>query len=149
MYWDNTWVSTFDYKNFFSKTLFLSSILYFLFSEKIFKFFFLNDNNSNVKSFLFFKSDILLKKRIKIVNSEKKRSSIKRYNFTRVWFIKYNNFVLFTTFILFYLRVVEKKKPKKTKLKITLAAKVFWKKRRGYNFKKKAYNRMVSSYLVF
>lgn len=149
MYWDNTWINTFDYKNFFSKTLFLGNILYFLFSEKIFKFFFLNDNNSNVKSFAFFKSDLLLKKRIKTVNLEKKKSTVKRYNFTRVWFIKYNNFVLFTTFILFYLRVIEKKKPKKRIIKPTIGAEVFWKKRKGYNFKKKAYNRMVSNYLFF
>lgn len=149
MYWDNTWVNTFNYKNFFNKTLFLGNILYFLFSEKIFKFFFLNDKKKNVKNFFFFKSDLLFKKRIKSIKLKKKKSKVKRYNFTRIWFIKFNNFVLFTTFVLFYLKIMKKKKKMKRKLKTAKNAAVFWKKKKGFNFKKKAHNRMINNYLVF
>lgn len=89
------------------------------------------------------------KKKIKTTKLKKIKCKIKRHNFTRVWFIKYNNFVLFTTFVLFYLKIVQFKPKKKKLLKTAISAAVFWKKRRGSNFKKKSYNRMVGSYLVF
>jgi ACT domain-containing protein len=65
------------------------------------------------------------KKLIKKTKIKKNKNKIKRYNFTRIWFIKYNNFVLFTTFVLFYLKITKIKKKIKTKIKTTVAAAVF------------------------
>lgn len=84
MYWDNTWINTFNYKNFFNKTLFLGSILHIIFSEKIFNFFFLNKTKKNLKQFTFFQKS-LLKNKKKITNVRKKKhKKPKKYNFTRI-----------------------------------------------------------------
>ena len=115
MYWNNTWVNFFNKKIFFNKTLFFENIFLFLFSDKIFNFFFLNKVDSFKESPLFKK---IISRKIKsttkyLSNFDKKlKKNLKKkviYNFTRVWFIKYSNYILLSTFVFFYFKVKKKK----------------------------------------
>ena len=150
MYWNNVWLNTFNTKMFFNKTLFLENIFYFLFSEKIFNFFFFNIFPKNVKNFLFFKSIVLkhkkLKQKVWVKSKNKKKKKIK-YNFTRLWLIKFNNFILIATFVYFFFKTKKKKKLFKNKIKISKIIKIFWKKRKGWNSKRKFFKK--NNYLVF
>ena len=110
MYWNNLWVNTFNTKNFFNKTLFIENIFYFLFSDKIFKFFFLKKFSKTLKNFSFFKDTILTKKKKikKNIYFKRKRVGVRKhikYNFTKVWLIKFNNFILISTFVFFYFKL--------------------------------------------
>lgn len=145
MYWNNSWVNFFNKKNYFNKILFYENIFYFLFSDKIFKIFFKKFKNEFSKSKFFKKISIKKKNKVKnfffFKKTKPKKTKPKktRYNFTRLWFVKYNNYILLSTFVYFYFRVKKRKKikkniyflPNKTPL-------IFWKKKRGFNFKKKA-----------
>lgn len=153
MYWDNTWLSNFNYKNFFNKTLFLENIFIYIFSEKIFKNFFeksLGDSSSekiflkNIKKKIFFrKNKLILFKKLK----KKNKSKFNKYNFSKLWFVKYNNYVLLTMFVFFYFKIKNKKKIKiKTKFSNKTSL-IFWKKRRGPNIKKKIF--FKKTYLFF
>ena len=152
MYWNNLWINTFNTKDFFNKTLFIENIFYFLFSDKIFKFFFLKEFSKSLKNFSFFKDTILTKKKKikKDVYFKKKRVKVKKhikYNFTKLWIIKYNNFILISTFVFFYFKVKKRKKKIKLKLKLTKIVKIFWKKKKGWNFQRRAFKK--NNYLVF
>lgn len=150
MYWNNVWLNTFNTQNFFNKTLFLENIFFFLFSDKVFNFFFFNLFSKNLKHFSFFKTILLTKKQIKqktYTFKKKKFNKNIKYNFTRLWLVKYNNFILITTFVFFYLKVKKKKKIFKNTLKISKITKIFWKKKKGWNFKQKAFKR--NNYLIF
>lgn len=150
MYWNNSWVNFFNKKNYLNKVLFLENIFYFLFSEKLFTFFFKNFKSSFSNSNLFKK--LVIKKKNKVKNffffknikNTKKRKILKpksiRYNFSRLWFIKYNNYILISTFVYFYFKIKKRKKVSKNKsIRFVLgkAPVIFWKKKKGSNFKKK------------
>ena len=153
MYWNNLWVNTFNTKNFFNKTLFLENIFYFLFSDKVFKFFFLKKFSKTLKNFSFFKDTILTKKNKikKNVYFKRKKPGVRKhvkYNFTKVWLIKFNNFILISTFVFFYFKVKKKKKTyPKVKFKVSKIITIFWNKEKGWNFKRKAF--LKNNYLVF
>lgn len=156
MYWNNLWLDNFNKKIFLNKTLFIENILHFMFSEKIFKFFFTRYVKKYNISNPIFKS-ILLSRRswIKVKGStpQRKLKRVKRrkvrrpsYNFSRVWFIKFNNYILFTTFVFSYFKLKSKLKKKnifkkikfkKIKIKTKKKSRIFLKRRRGHNFKRR------------
>ena len=154
MYWNNSWVNFFNKKNYFNKVLFFENIFYFLFSDKIFRFFFKNFKSDFSNSFLFKK--LILKKKNKVRNffflkkNKKKKISKNRkakYNFTRLWFIKYNNYIMLTTFVFFYFKVKKKKKIKKKNFSfLNKTFNIFLKKKRGLNFKKKLFLPQVTRF---
>jgi hypothetical protein len=153
MYWNNSWVNFFNKKNFFNKILFFENIFYFLFSDKLFRFFFKGFTNSFYKSFLFKKLYIKKKNKVRNVLSfrkNKKKKIIKtkklKYNFTRLWFVKYNNYILLTTFIFFYFKIKKKKIKKKNFTFFSKTFNIFLKKKRGFNFKKKLFLPQVTKF---
>lgn len=79
--------------------------------------------------------------------SIKKVNKIKKYNFTKVWFIKYNNFILATVFVYFFFKVKGPKIKLKKKAVLQKSPLVFWKKKRGHNIKKKLF--LGINHLVF
>ena len=112
MYWNNTWVNSFNKTNFFNKTLFFENIFLFLFSDKIFNFFFSNKLNTFKETTLFKKITLKRIKSLQIINNKKSKKMHKtkvKYNFTKVWFVKYNNYVLLSTFVFFYFKIKKKK----------------------------------------
>lgn len=148
MYWNNSWVNFFNNKNYFNKVLFFENIFYFLFSDKLFRFFFKTPQSDFYGSKLF--KNFLLKKKNKVKRTffffkkRKKKKVFKfkrgKYHFTRLWFIKYNNYILISTFVYFYFRVKKKKKTRKNiRYLISKTPAIFWKKKRGFNFKKKLF----------
>lgn len=147
MYWNNSWVSYFNKKNFLNKVLFFENIFYFLFSDSLFSFFFKTLRNRFSES-NFFKKQIVKKKNkvknfffFKKANKKKKIKTKKtKYHFTRLWFIKFNNYILLSTFVYFYFKVKKKRKLKKnTPTLIIKTPFIFWKKKKGLNFKKKLF----------
>lgn len=150
MYWNNSWVNVFNNKIFFNKTLFFENIFYFLFSEKIFTIFFFNFKNNFVKSQLF--KQLFFKKQNKIKNSiflkktKNKKQKNAKYNFTRVWFIKYNNYILLSSFVFFYLKVKKKTKAIKIQKYSPKAPKLFWNKKKGQNLKVLFYSKYTNMY---
>ena len=158
MYWNNSWVNFFNKKNFFNKTLFFENIFVYLFSDKLFNFFFLGFLNKFKKKFFKFILKTSTKPRYRhLVNSseDKRTKKIKKtgkkkikYNFTKIWFIKYNNYILFTTFVFFYFKI-KKKKKKISKLFFKKRLNIFWKKKRGVNLKKKKLLVSTAPHLFF
>jgi hypothetical protein len=59
-----------------------------------------------------------------------------RYNFTKLWFVKQNNFVLLSVFCFFYFKIKKIKKIKKRLIFASKTLKVFFKKKKGGFFKK-------------
>ncbi len=151
MYWNNTWVHTFNSKNFFNKTLFLENIFMFLFTDRVFFFFFKNKFFKKYTKKHFFVSKFFKKlpninnKRnsLRRKNKSLRRKLTKKYNFTRLWVIKFNKFILFTTFVFFYFKVKKKKKLKNRKKKITKTFLLFWKRKKSYDFKKNIFKKKV------
>ena len=84
MFWDNCWVSNFNQKNFFDKVNFFKNIFYLLFSENLFKFFFLKKPNF-----------------LKNLKVKKKSFFFLTLNFTKIWFIKFNKYVILNVFFFF------------------------------------------------
>lgn len=153
MYWNNTWLNNFNYKNFLNKTLFLENFFLFIFSEKIFKTFFEKTTNNTIinklflkkiKKFSFFRKNKLLFKKI-----IKKKNTVKhhKYNFSKVWFVKYNNYLLITTFVYYFFKIKNRKKFKTKNKFLNKVPILFWKKRKGPNIKKKIF--FKKSYLFF
>ena len=146
MYWNNSWVNFFNKKNFFNKTLFFENVFIYLFSDKLFNFFFtgvLNKFKKKFFKFIFKNSTKPHYQHFINVSEDKKVKKIKKigkkkikYNFTKIWFIKYNNYILFSTFVFFYFKIIKKKK-KIVKLSFKKRLNIFWKKKRGINLKKK------------
>jgi hypothetical protein len=148
MYWNNTWLNFFNRKNFFNKTIFFENIYIYLFSEKLFNFFFLKKANKIILSTYFIK--ILLRRKTKVILKHTQNTSRKlrkpskkkvKYNFTRIWFIKYNNFILFTTFVFFYFKI-KKKKHLTNKLTFKKKPNLFWRKKKSINLKKKVFYKL-------
>ena len=155
MYWNNVWLNNFNTRHFLNKTLFFENIFFFIFSEKIFKFFFskiftkFQNQNFQFKSFFIKKNKkkkfTFLKKNVVSLTAKKKIN----YNFTRIWFVKYNNYILFTSFVFFYFKI-KKKKPLKGFFKNQIILKpisLFLQKNRGKNFKRRVF--LNNNYLVF
>ncbi len=149
MYWNNCWLNNFNRKLFFNKILFLEELFNYLLLEKSFSFFFKKVQQTNKLKNMYFKTTLqqklLNKNFFKKKNKSnqniyiKKKKKIIKYNFTRIWFIKYNNYILLTTFVFFYFKIKKiKLKKKQTPLLKTLG--VFWKKKRNSNFKKHTFN---------
>jgi hypothetical protein len=135
MYWNNNWLNNFNYTFFLNKTLFLDNFFTYIFSERIFLLFFFK---------LFIKKQNFFRTKTGINNSKSKtgvsnsKSKIIKYNFTKLWFIKYNNFILLSNFCFFYFKI--KRSKKKLKKKNTLkSVTVFFKKKRSTNLKKKQF----------
>jgi len=139
MYWNNSWVNNFNKSIFLNKTLFVEQLLIFIFSEKIFNFFFKNSiqkyelHEETFKHlFLFTKKKFNLKKKKNL-----KKNIKTRYNFTRFWFIKYNQFILISTFVFSFLKIKKKTKFFRNKIKnFQKKSTIFWRKKKGDNFKK-------------
>lgn len=85
------------------------------------------------KSIFFFKKH---RKKQQFKKTFKKNLKEKSYNFSKIWFIKFNNYVVLSTFVFFYLKLRRKKKQIFQKNK---ANKLFWKKKRGLNLKRKQF----------
>ena len=144
MYWNNTWVNFFNRKNFFNKTVFFENIYLYLFSENLFNFFFAKNFNK-LGNYNYFKNFFIRRKQLPYVSvafkSKKSRKIVKKktkYNLTKVWFVKYNNFILFTTFVFFYFKI-KKKKTSFNKLFFKKKPSVFWRKKKNTNLKKKIF----------
>lgn len=157
MYWNNTWLNNFNSKNFFSKTLFLTDIFVFIFSEKVFKLFFFNKGDesnipTNRESFL---RKILFKKKLKlnflknnkIFFKKKKKLKLNKYNFSKLWLVKYNKYILFTTFVFFYFKIKPKTRFLRRRKSLVKTPKIFWKKRKGSNLKRKVF--LLKEYTFF
>ena len=135
MYWNNSWVNFFNKKIFFNKTLFFENIFLLLFSDKIFNFFFLKKLD-NFKETTLFKKFLLTKIKNstkQLTNNDKRfKKTIKKkvkYNFTRIWFIKYSSYILLSTFVFFYFKVKKKNNNHKLKhLPKNKQMNIFWKK---------------------
>jgi hypothetical protein len=114
--------------------LFLEDIFVFIFSEKIFKNFFfqkeekeiLKTNTKTKKEFFkkFFLQKVkrkhFSKKKIHFFKKIKKKlikNKFNKYNFSKLWVVKYNNFILITTFVFFYFKIKTLKK-NQTKKKV-------------------------------
>lgn len=144
MYWNNSWVHTFNGKDFFNKTIFFENVFLYILSERVFTFFFKNVIlKKQIKKE--FRLSLLKKKKkaffTKIFKKGRSKKIVtKKYNFTKMWLLKYNNFILFTTFVFFYFKVKKKKKIKLKKIKTTKVFLLFWKRKKGYRFKKKKFN---------
>ena len=141
MYWNNSWVNVFNKKVFFNKTLFFENIFYFLFSEKIFTIFFKNFKDNFSKSQLF--KQLFFKKQNKTKNTlflktkkNKKKQKKTKYNFTRIWFIKYNNYILLSSFVFFYLKIKKKTTTIRIQKFSQKTSNIFWRKKKGTNTKK-------------
>jgi hypothetical protein len=147
MYWNNSWVDVFNKKIFLNKTLFLENIFYFLFSDKIFTFFFSNFKSNFLNSYLFKKlgikkinkkKDIFFLKQVRKIKNKQRKT---KYNFTRLWFIKYNGYILLSSFVFFYFKVKKKKKSQKQLILFQKSPLIFWKKRKGENIKRSSFYR--------
>ena len=149
MYWNNCWLNNFNRKLFFNKILFLEELFNYLLLEKSFSFFFKKVQQTNKLKNMYFKTTLqqklLNKNFFKKKNKSnqniyiKKKKKIIKYNFTRIWFIKYNNYILLTTFFFFYFKI-KKIKLKKNQTPLLKTLGVFWKKKRNSNFKKHTFN---------
>ena len=150
MYWNNSWVNVFNSKIFFNKTLFFENIFYFLFSEKIFTIFFHNYKNNFVKSQLFkqlfFKKQNKIKNNIFLKKTKNKKQKNAKYNFTRVWFIKYNNYILLSSFVFFYFKIKKKTRIIKIQKFSQKTPKLFWNKKKGQNLKVLFFNKYTNMY---
>lgn len=151
MYWNNSWVHTFNGKDFFNKTLFFENIFLYILSERVFTFFFKNvilrKQTKKEFRFSFLKKN---KKSFFTKNFKKgvgKKLLTKKYNFTKMWLLKYNSFILFTTFVFFYFKIKKKKKLKLKKRKTSKVFLLFWKRKKGYRFKKKKFS--TKTYIGF
>ena len=154
MYWNNCWLNNFNNKNYLNKTIFLENLFLFIFSEKLFNIFF--KNKLKKKNYPLFKSTYTMSTRKKKISKNKNLRKLtklnfkkkKNYTFTRVWFVKYNNVILISTFVFFYFKYKNFKKFLKTGLFVLpKAAFVFWKKKKPNNIKKKLF--LKKNYLNF
>ena len=138
MYWSNCWLNNFNQKNFLNKSIFLENLFLFIFSEKLFNFFFKKKLSKNFK-INFFKISL---NKFKYKNKTQVKTKLKKknnYNFTRVWFIKYNNTICVSTFVFHYFKVktVKKKNLNRIIFIPTKHTLIFWKKKKNNNLKKK------------
>lgn len=136
MYWNHSFLDSFNQKNFFSKILFLENFFKFIFSEKIFFFFFekklvVTKQNKRFKN--------IIKTNYKSIKVRFLKKNYKtNYNTNKVWIIKFNSFVLISIFFFHFFKI--KKRTKKVLQKAVFLKKtkvIFFKKRKGDNLKRK------------
>lgn len=148
MYWNNCWLNNFNKKHFLNKVIFIENLLKFLFTESIFSCFFEKKLINCGAREGFLSNSLLLKKDLKSVKKQNQVNKITKYNFTRVWFIKYNNYILVTTFVFFFFKTKRIKNKNKNKFSFILKTpNVFWKKKRSKNIKRNQF--LLHKYMVF
>ena len=165
MYWDNSWLNNFNKKFFLDKTLFLERIFFYLLSDKLFNNFCLKKTNMKKIKYKFFKFFFLKKlykkysyrfyKNALLDNKTSNTSELlpdtkhKKYNFTRLWFVKYNDYILLSSFCFFFFKVKKVKSVLSFKRSIprNKTYKIFFKKRKSRNFTRKKF--FLKNYLVF
>lgn len=87
--------------------MFLENLIKFTCSEKVFKFFFFNRFFSSGGFFLKFIKSVVIQKKEQLMSRKlkkrlkRKRTKIK-LNFSKLWFIKFNGFILITIFCFFF-----------------------------------------------
>lgn len=128
MYWNNSWLNNFNDSYFLNKTLFLSNFFTYLFSERVFSFFFLSTCEKESKFF----------KDTRALTRGKPKNKVVRYNFTKLWVVQYNDFILLSNFCFFYFKIKGPSKGLKKK-NLFKTATVFFKKKRSANIKKKQF----------
>lgn len=142
MYWDSCWVNFF-YKNFFfKKLLFIEDLLNFFFLEKCFSFFF-KRGASFKKGKKKRKDEEVIKYFTKLYSNSwadpvKQQIEKKNYHRSRIWFVRYNEYVLISIFFYFFEKLQRKTK-RRVDFKNSRPQTVFFKKRRGFNIKKKKF----------
>ena len=107
MYWNNSWLNNFNQKNYLLKTMFLESLLKLVCSERVFKFFFFSRFFCSNQFFLKFINNVELQKRELLKSHKQPKKIVKkkkfklRFNFSRLWFIKFNGYLLVLCFVFF------------------------------------------------
>lgn len=169
MYWDNSWVNTFSNKIYFNKTLYIVDIVYYLLIDKVIEFYFERKKSDLKKYVLYFKEFILPKKIFKKTQTpvwakkqqkqqkqQKQRNmwkfkklKIKKHNITRVWFIKYNSFILLSCFVFFYPRTRKKIFKGYTKTKSSPGSIRFFQRRGRRRYKTKSFYRAFKRGILF
>lgn len=129
-------MNNFNASFFLNKTLFLENIIAFILTEKLLLVFFVKKSLMSDEQ-----KDELKKKLTKNIVTSKK------YNFCKLWFVKYNNFILLSIFSFFYLKIRKKKEEKKKFVFTKKSAIVFFKKRKGRNVKRFLF--LNKNYMVF
>lgn len=134
----------------------MEDIIGFIFSEKIFSYFFSKKFLQNKKKVNFFKN--FLKKSPKKLQFKtktflKKKSTTKKYNFSKVFLVKYNNYILVSIFFFFYFKIKKRKGLRNLKKKFFLKKipTIFLKKKKNNKFVKKQFFTLVNQkkYLNF
>ncbi len=99
MYWENSWVNELNSRNFQTKIIFLQKLIFSFFSDKLFFFFFFNKVIHNLNESVFYKI-------VKQHRTLKKRNTnlSKKLNLSKVWFIKYRDFIIVSIFCFFLKR---------------------------------------------
>lgn len=144
MYWNNSWYNNYNSCNFLNKSLFLENLFSFLFSEKVFSFFFKTLLDNSIKSTLF-KSSLVKTSSTFNKNFPLSQTTKTKYNFTRLWLIKFNNFILISCFCFFFFKIKKSKVNNKKSFFFKKSPTIFWKKKRGT----KVFKSLYSNYLNF
>ena len=163
MYWDNCWLNNFNKTPFLEKTLFLEKIFFFLFSDKLFHNFFFKKITTKLLKFKFFKFFFLQKLYKKYFFRKNKPSCLenypnfdedpeikhKKYNFTKLFIVKYNNCILISSFCFFFFKIKKKTISLNIKKGIPFnkAYRIFFKKKKGKNISKKKF--FLKNYFLF
>ena len=135
MYWNNCFFNNFNSTNFFNKILFLENLILFIFSEKIFSYFFTKKINAGSTKLIFSKKQTTVFKTNKH-KSIRFNSRKEKYNFTRLWVVKFNNYILLSTFCFFYFKIKKRNKRRGKKNLFIKIPSIFWKKRKKIFLKK-------------
>ena len=138
MYWNNSWYNNYNFCNFLNKSLFLENLFSLLFSEKVFSFFFKTLLGKLTESTLF-KSNLIRTSTIFNKNLLLNQTTKTKYNFTKLWLIKFNNFILVSCFCFFFFKIKKKRITNKKSFFFKKSPTIFWKKKRGVNAFKKSY----------
>jgi len=147
MYWDNCWLSFFNKNFFLNKTLFLENLFVFLFTERIFYNFFKDNFLKEITKKKKFKFFLIRCNKFSPKTFEKNLKKIK-YNFSKIWFIKYNNYILISFFCFFYFSVQRIKKTKYERIP-DHTIKIVMMRRKGSSFKKSLKKLRVGISLFF
>lgn len=121
MYWNSCWTSTFNPRVFPKKVFFTEYLFSFFFSDSPFRLSFQRLERRYYKNSRFFKRFFWSRARLLYwkrhgLYKKKKIPIYKnrlRYNFSKIWVVKYNSFLLLSFFCFFYFRVKRKRKGKR------------------------------------
>ena len=138
MYWNNSWYNNYNNCNFLNKSLFLENLFLLLFSEKVFSFFFKTLLGKSTESTLF-KSGLIKTGATPNKNFLLSQATKTRYNFTKLWLIKFNNFILVSCFCFFFFKIKKRRVNNKKSFFFKKSPTIFWKKKRGVTALKKSY----------